>query len=920
MVIVNQELETSKYSVRDRLEQLCAKFTNLITDLPQIVEFYESRQKIRLEYESLKSGDKDVPTINKSGPAAQLLEDSSHPLDRLPTYEAWCFLLRTAIMNRQRALATNLVSWMKEYHERYPPEGVIGIVERTRLYLTLRIAANSKSIDSTQRENAVVIVSSRQLSPLLPFMVVRGDIDALNHMLTKLFDHYKDPNLLDLTEEEAGLKSCQGNGGNMTELGKFDNSIYRTVGTLDAALLMRQLTQSMPAVKFCLFDKQVLQASSRNTMTRSATYTSFMTYLQSLERNADQVVDVNEKFYTVSKAFMSCITSFPPSMSTAELFHRFTLELLSESGEMEHSEDLQLMISSLHVESKRIMSNSYASLRMASIHSVPQIGQQLRRRSQGIRRSSAFDTMRESALTEEAEYQTRHSSVAALRSSSINTSSISLHNTVDNVGPTSCTYNSDFFAEAPSSVMVALVPNVWLQIDPDLESLNSNNPDVIGHSEMTSVQTGRLRIYCNRISWVMTRPKRTIEQKMHEVEEQQKRAEIDSDEDGEESKASENNEDEHDEEDYDSESDFSFNAMDEDENEEEIGATRMPKPIVNLAAKRAQASKQRLKIGAYKVFPDTSSVVPGSYEAYAKEKEKGGMEFGALPKVSCPVGSEPRRELIRPTMRCIFSQDGSINFGDTDGGDEEEIEDSRFVLPITHIRRYTWGSLSESHSYLAIYTTEVVKLYPFSNSEIQEIMRAIHDISGLKPTPLGSHYETGFRQKIEHVRLRILDEEILPKNEDWISHTEELLHILKELTKGDTPIRMVDMERLYHSGRNNKAVIMESLSILKELWDEAKTQESMIKILAVLDRFLDGDILNGDDEILSDTLKWLHDIETTLDPYTNASCLKVLLNVCQRTESLQSQTIVPLVEVFYDENLFEMRELYKEYVNHCRRA
>jgi len=140
------------------------------------------------------------------------------------------------------------------------------------------------------------------------------------------------------------------------------------------------------------------------------------------------------------------------------------------------------------------------------------------------------------------------------------------------------------------------------------------------------------------------------------------------------------------------------------------------------------------------------------------------------------------------------------------------------------------------------------------------------------------------------------------------------LKVLKDLTKDDSPLKMVEMERVYHSCRNNKAVIHESIWILKELWQQAKTQDKMMKILAIVDRFLDGDILNGDDAILAETLEWLHQIETTLDPYSKATPLKLLLKVCQRAESLQSQTIVPFIEIFYDDSVFDHSHEYEHYL------
>jgi len=278
------------------------------------------------------------------------------------------------------------------------------------------------------------------------------------------------------------------------------------------------------------------------------------------------------------------------------------------------------------------------------------------------------------------------------------------------------------------------------------------------------------------------------------------------------------------------------------------------------------------------------------------------------------------KELVRPNAQQFFRTiDLTKNMGNRDDGSVHnhlEIKDSLFTIPVSQIRRYTWGNLDAANTYIAVYTHEVVKLFPFGKSELQELLKTLYDLTGLKPTTIGAHVEHGAKQMLEDVRLRILDENILGAKSRWIKHTEELLRVLKDLTKDDAPINMVEMEWLYHSCRNNKAVIQESLTILKELWISSKTQDTMMKILTIVNRFLDGDILKGDDEILSDLLLWLHSIETALDPYMNATPLKLLLKVCHRAETLQTQSVVPLVEALYDETFFDLRHDFNAYIDY----
>ncbi|GBG31830.1 Hypothetical Protein FCC1311_080552 [Hondaea fermentalgiana] len=204
----------------------------------------------------------------------------------------------------------------------------------------------------------------------------------------------------------------------------------------------------------------------------------------------------------------------------------------------------------------------------------------------------------------------------------------------------------------------------------------------------------------------------------------------------------------------------------------------------------------------------------------------------------------------------------------------------------------------------------VIKMFPFGRREITQLANALNEFTGLKASTVGSQTDYSIKRKMDDMRRRLQDS----INGKWIHHTEELHRVLINLTKDNTPIRMRDLERIYHSARHNKTIVRECIPILQEIWRCSKGQDSMLKVLAVVDRILDGDVLHGDDPVLGQMLQWLHQIETGLDPYSHSRPLKLLLKVCHRAEYLQTQTILPLIETFYDDEVFVMPMVYDMYL------
>ena len=938
-------------SFSSKVEELCLLFDDL-KELPLLKEFMAAR--------AAQHGEDHVRVETNPRCVSE----------RLALYEAWCFVFREAVMEGESSLAVRLLRWVESFHARYPPAGVSGAVEQVRLFLTLRSGLRDSEVATQAMDAAVEMMSRQSLGPLLPFMQTRIETDKLESMLERVFKRSSPPlfpeeamsprlkeielvegeleeeekeedissdetdesesesededgaegfaraALLRLRDDEKLLEAVSG-GRKLPKAGRArrrrkrplrvgsGDGEYASMGTSETTQALRLLAGEEAGATFGSFDKAVITALFKARTSRAEACVAFMTYLAELESNSSRVKDLHGKFRSTMGMLLRQSRSHPPSLGVAQGVYVAAVKLATVSNEFDYDRELRIMFMGLVDETKRVMDIAFESTRVMAAQTMSMASAR-----QGAD-SSFHNSGRGSMLLAQLSTQDmllgpRLSMIGAPMGNAKRGDSIGApEGDEDGDKPTARTYDGDFFLNAPPNTVVAHIPEVWLQIDPDVDSVNHNNPDLVGDEEMTSLFPGTLRLYKNRITWVLTKPKGVDLDDVDPLE---------------------------------TSSTSSSHVFSRDE---------MARRKLDAVTKAAGGQR----IAVYDAVHNDMGISNEQLSRYAADlvrssgDERQQVESysdGRLEELTKPVSRQFHRNIdaatackgrgsssIKEDKQDFLGGDFGMSLGGLDDiggrplGEEEEeqldeVPDSLLSVPINQVRRYTWGELDHANTYLALYTNEVIKLFPFSRVEITEILKALHDVTGIKPTTLGSHCETGFRQKLEDVRLKILDEQILQTKSKWITHTEELLRVLKELTKDDAPVKMVEMERLYHSCRNNKAVIYESISILKDLWSEAKTQDTMMKILAIVDRFLESNILNGDDNILADTLKWLHTIETGLDPYSNATALKLLLRVCHRAESLQSQTIAPLVEVFYDNTLFDLKESFTRYLTKHR--
>jgi hypothetical protein len=126
----------------------------------------------------------------------------------------------------------------------------------------------------------------------------------------------------------------------------------------------------------------------------------------------------------------------------------------------------------------------------------------------------------------------------------------------------------------------------------------------------------------------------------------------------------------------------------------------------------------------------------------------------------------------------------------------------------------------------------------------------------------------------------------------WITHTKPLHALLAKLTTEHTPQLIVDVERLFHSCRLNKAVTKATLQQLQKTWEkESNGDRVRAKILLIVDRLLDRCIFSQQDRTFRGLVQWLAHIESKLDHYRFPHCTN-LLNVVLR--KIARERLLPL--------------------------
>jgi len=422
-----------------------------------------------------------------------------------------------------------------------------------------------------------------------------------------------------------------------------------------------------------------------------------------------------------------------------------------------------------------------------------------------------------------------------------------------NFNPTLQHYNPAQYMDAPSETKVAQVHGIWLQIDSSALAMEDFRPDLVSNEELTSVAPGTLNIFKNKISWKLN---------------------------GDELGQSENS----------AEDDGKINHQQKSEGQ--IQALRNGNPVYDVRIRSERESEAETN----------ENYVPIPI----------GQALSRAVNITTPIAHAFHRVLT------TYAETAGSSFLDLFNDNKRETKLESFnssvqapakvhSLPYSSLRRYTWGTLGSDMCFLALYTlSEVVKFYPFSRDEVTQIMAALADLTGLKPISIAEEMSQRTRRKIEKKRHAVQGRMITK----WIHHTEDLWKTLHSLTCSSGAIKVVTLERLYHSARHNKIIVEESMKMLKNIWNASNSQETLLKVLCIVNRFLDGDILHGEDPMLADLLSWLHEIETTLDPYVYSRPLKMLINICQHAEILQTKTIIPMIESYYNDSVFEMKQDY----------
>ncbi|KAJ3349006.1 hypothetical protein HDU91_006439 [Kappamyces sp. JEL0680] len=188
-------------------------------------------------------------------------------------------------------------------------------------------------------------------------------------------------------------------------------------------------------------------------------------------------------------------------------------------------------------------------------------------------------------------------------------------------------------------------------------------------------------------------------------------------------------------------------------------------------------------------------------------------------------------------------------------------------------RRSEGNASDEKTFYLSIYTrTEVYRLFPFVEKETKFLKDAFYECAGLKPSFQDHVVRKLLTEKLFNERREIL-EDLLMEELPWLDSSIAISKTISELTDETRSPDPVELERLFHSCRMEKAVTNETIVLLQIL-------------LRITDRLIDPQVMQKSDTAFLVLHAWLRTQEQYLNPY------KRLLKRC-KTVSMDQLT--PLV-------------------------
>jgi len=240
---------------------------------------------------------------------------------------------------------------------------------------------------------------------------------------------------------------------------------------------------------------------------------------------------------------------------------------------------------------------------------------------------------------------------------------------------------------------------------------------------------------------------------------------------------------------------------------------------------------------------------------------------------------------------------------------ENTQKDPALAIQYERISQYTASTMHTDEGevfYLSLYTQEVNSavyyLFPLMEREIHELEAMLQDITGKEALDEQTYTHHIMEQKLTAQRVHILRMLLQEKAQKiWIDDMDTLTNVIKGLTsvtkqRTDDSF-LYELERLFHSCRLNDEVAVETITILKSMWEN--TPEAIhLKILTIVDRLLDRSLMHTDSPAFRVLIQWLDHVEKTLNPYKNSRTLDLIYELKARVQVVKKRTLVPVSSLY----------------------
>ncbi len=208
------------------------------------------------------------------------------------------------------------------------------------------------------------------------------------------------------------------------------------------------------------------------------------------------------------------------------------------------------------------------------------------------------------------------------------------------------------------------------------------------------------------------------------------------------------------------------------------------------------------------------------------------------------------------------------------------------------------GSRDYALYYLSIYYNgQVMKFFPFHESEVHELLLALSDFTHKEPVDEAKFVEGVLEKEQQRLRDAIL-QHLLAANKDakgtggsWIKHSKALLPLMNDLLI-NASMKTVDIERLFHSCRLNKDVAAFTLKRLMAEYDKSRlNDDARARVLVVLQRLMDRSVVTGADPIFTELSEWMELSESQLDPYKNVRIVNLIQKLRAMANDIRRQPL-----------------------------